>query len=368
LRALLDRNQTALEHLEAGVRRGRLQYPLVHGDDALKLNGNFTQDIHCLGLVLWVRAKTMRTDGDMLGACRLLVEQLQIGAMICNGDGMVVDSLMGCWSRRSAINQIRMIASRSETPVAVLRELLPTIDHCLASPDGLAQCMRVDFCQWDLVKVNQLPDADELETFVDRLLNLYPRNFVTLTDAGKPEIVTPSDGRLAWRREQIISLLRGHPCPFDKIATVQRLGKLVVARIRSMDYFRRPGIVDFGYALRRLVFRANWRRCWRQPRNMRYWPAQFTPDFSAEWLGHGESARAALASLGELMDGKQLASLQPPSEADVDMARHKLRRVHNPVGWMLAKCFMATDVRSFAHEYRTALEETRKLLIERLNV
>ena len=184
----------------------------------------------------------------------------------------------------------------------------------------------------------------ELENFVDRLLDtLYQRGFVPITGSTEPQFVTPTDDRLAWRREQIISLLRGHPCPFDKIATAKRMGKLVAARIHGMDYIRRPRMRDFGYALRWLLFRANWRRCWRQPRGMRYWPAQFEPDFSVEWLGHSGSARAALAELGEFMDGKRLAAWQPPTDADVALARRKLRRVHNPVGWMLSRCFLATD-------------------------
>ena len=68
------------------------------------------------------------------------------------------------------------------------------------------------------------------------------------------------------------------------------------------------------------------------------------------------------------MDGERLAAWQPPTDADVALARRKLHRVHNPVGWMLSRCFLATNWgSSFACEYRIALEETRKLLIGWLN-
>jgi hypothetical protein len=51
----------------------------------------------------------------------------------------------------------------------------------------------------------------------------------------------------------------------------------------------------------------------------------------------------------------------------VALYRQKLRRVRNPVGWMLTNDLMAYDAGGFAGEYRTALEETRELLTKRLS-
>ena len=99
---------------------------------------------------------------------------------------------------------------------------------------------------------------------------------------------------------------------------------------------------------------------------MRYWPEQFAPEFSVGELGYSEEARTALAEWKEDLYANRFASVQPPTDADVALARRKLLRVHNPVGWMLADSLMCVDVRQSAAEYRTALEETKNLLTERI--
>jgi hypothetical protein len=366
LREFLERNQKALDFLAAGVRRGRLQLPEAYGDTALDLNGDVARHIVPLSQLLLVKAKCFQADGDVAKESGTAIQMLRIGEMICNGDGVIIHYLMGDVCRKSAVHRIRAMADRSETPSTVLCKLLSTIEHSLTSSDGLAQSLRADFCCWDLVKLEQMPGVVDIEDFVDLLLKIC--GYSPITGSPEAQYVTPSDDRLAWRREQIIALLRGHPCPFDKIATVRRMGNMVAARIQSMNYLHRPRMFDFAHAFRSILFRIHWHRCWRQPHNMKYWPAQLTPNFSVEGLGLSKEARAELAKLGDCLDAKQLAFLQPPTESDIVLARRKLRRVPNPVGLMLAGCLLATDVRWFASEHRTALEETRDLLTKRLDV
>ncbi len=361
-------NKKALELFEEGIRRGRLQLPVGHGDDAMKLNGDLVSGIHDLSRMLGVKGKALLADGDDVGTWRLRVQLLRLGEMLCNGEGMVSDYILGHGFRRAAITRIRAVAGQAEIPRSILGELLSAIEHSAASSDGLAQSMRMELCCWALPKFDQLPEDRELEDFVDQLLEKeYVHGYISPTESNAPQFVTPTDGRLTWRREQIIALLRGHPCPFDKIATVRRMGKLVAAFVQSLDYMRTPRILDPLYSLRYQAFRIHWRWLWREPRGMRYWPAQLKPDFSVEGLGHTESARAELAELGPYLDAKQFASMQPPTEAEVTACRSKLRRARNPVGRMLARLFASSDYRFCAKEYRTALEETRALLTKRLN-
>jgi hypothetical protein len=370
LRALLARNQAALQLLEEGIRRGRLQLPEQHpGDNAAKHNGDFVFSIHHLSQMLWVKAKSLRGDNDVLSAWQVPVQLLRMGEMLCNGEGLVTGYLIGHGIRKGAVDCIRGLAGRTETPRAVLMDLLSAANHSLVVPDGLGQSMRVEFCYWILVKLDRTPEGSELERLVDSLLSVwYDRGFVSVTSPKGPQFVTPSDDRLAWRREQAISVLCDHPCPFDKIATVRRMGELVAAQIRSLNYLRRTRICDFGHALRSLLFSLHWRRCWRRPRGMRYWPAQLTPEFPVEWLGPSEEAHAELAEVGQHMSVKDLASSQPPTETDIGLCRRKLRRVHNPIGWMLIEyLFLAgPDVRWTVVDYRTALEEMQKLVRKRL--
>jgi hypothetical protein len=368
LRMWLDRNRSALDLLEAGIQRGRLQLPERHGNDVVDLDTDVARHVVPLGQLFFVRAKCFHADGNAAEECRFLLEMLRMGEMICNGDGVVVHYLMGQWCRKSALNRIRMLANGSDTPVPVLRALLAAIEQSLAAPDGLSQSLRADFYYWALQKLDALADRGNLDELVDKLLETFYSRVYTFFDASnEPQVATPSDGRLAWRREQIVSLLRGHPRPFDKIATVRHMGKLVAALIRSMDYTQRSRIFDLSYRLHYLLFSVHWRWCRRQPRGMRYWPAQLKPSFGVNCLGDSDDARAKLAEYHECLGAKWLAASQPPTEADVAQFRRKLRRVRNPVGWLLAAELMPTDILPFAWEYREALERIRTLPMKRLN-
>ena len=142
LRALLDRNQPAMELLEEGVRRGRLQLPVGQGDDAIRLNCDVLFGLHDLSRMLWVKAKATHAKGDINEECRLVIQVLRIGEMICNGDGLVGDYLMAHWNRKSALKWIRKLAGRDGMPRSVLRDLLLAVERSVASPDGLSQCLR----------------------------------------------------------------------------------------------------------------------------------------------------------------------------------------------------------------------------------
>jgi hypothetical protein len=368
LRALLDRNQRALDCLEEGVHRGRLQLPEeCPGGNGAMLNAGLAIDVHHLVQMLWVKTKAFQADGDVLAVCRSLVEQLRIGEILCNCEGLVSDYLIGVWSRKSATNQLRALAVRDATPRPALVDMLSTVAHSIASTDGLAQSMRVELCCWVLPRIDKTPEGGELEDFVDQLLDVwYAHDSLSVEPTGEPQRVTPSDDRLAWRRRQIISLLRDHPCPYDKAATVRHLGELVAARIHSLSHLcRRRKVFDLGYRMNEVLFALRWRPCWRRPRGIGFWPAQFMPEYSVECLGPSEEARAKLAEISQYWS---IRDLKPPTEADIDRYRSRLHRVHNPVGWMLLEFlfFTSVDVTGFVREHWTSLHGLHRVLTRRL--
>ena len=361
VRSLLGRNQIALEFFKEGIQRGRLQLPLGQDCGALmNENDDLATPLRDLTRIVGIQAKVLLAEGDYAGAGKLLIQSLHTGEMVCNGEGIVCDYLIGHCFRKGAIRWIQEWLCRPETPNPVLRELLSTIEHSLASPDGLAQCMQVDFCCWALPRIEQMPEGGALEEFVDRLLDIfYQKRYVEIFDSPEPQTITPTDGRLAWRREQIIALLRGHPCPFDKKATVRLVGELVAAEIRNLNY-------GFLRKWRRWTTWINWR--WIRLRCRKSWPEQLTPWHPVDCLGPSEDARTRMNTTLGVMPSGRFDFIQPPTEDDIALCCRKLWCIHNPVGWMLAEDFLPNDYRWIVSEYHTLLEGTRKLLVERLAV
>ncbi len=367
LREWLDRNQPALELLETGIQRGRLQLPERHGDDIVDLDSDIAIQVAPLFRILFVKAKRSRADGIPAEELQSLVLMLRMGEMICNGDGVVIHYMMGCSRRKSALNGIRRLADCSGTPASVLRGLLAAIEKSIAAPDGFEQSLRADFYYWTLEKLDTVDDRNNIEELVDQILKVfYPNNYISFDSfdsSNEPQVIVPSDDRLEWRRKKIVSLLRGHPRPLDTIATIQQLGKWQAAIIRGS---RKPRILDVAFRLRNLLFSACWCHRWSQPRNMKYWPIQLGPRFPVDCLGPSEEARRKLAERCEYLAAKEQQAWQPPTEAEIAVSRRKLQRVYNPIGWMLAAQLAPMDIRPFACEYRKMLQDIRILLVKRL--
>ncbi len=131
-------------------------------------------------------------------------------------------------------------------------------------------------------------------------------------------------------------------------------------QIEELNHPPKPRRLDLAGRWRRFRRDARWRWQWRRTR---HWPQQLTPGFPFEWMGNSDDARR---KLGELPDGLDefdedtFASMQPPTEADVLLCRKKLRRVRNPVGFVLAEYLTPTDASQFVFRYRAASREAQR--------
>jgi hypothetical protein len=131
LRELLEKNREALELLEEGIRRGRLQLPETRWPSVAAGQADLAWQVVDLSQGVLIKAKALCTDRDFRGAAAQLIDMLHMGEMICNAEGDTGDYLAGEWIRESAQAGIRSLAARKEVPGDVLSECLAAIDETL---------------------------------------------------------------------------------------------------------------------------------------------------------------------------------------------------------------------------------------------
>jgi hypothetical protein len=364
IRELLVKNRKMLEYLHAGIDRGSMQFPIE--SCSYPWSGPVEDRLLDMKLVeatvvARIQAKACIADCDFAAAADTLVRLLRMGEIMCNSEGMVGHYLCGMMIRKSAVGGVRRLAAEQHVPPSVLRTLLAGVEKALQTPDGLADCLRVELCCWAIPMLDQLPQNVDLETLVDRLLEVfYVGQSSCLLPLEGDELPRPTDEQVAWQRRMLLLLLRDHPCPLDKNATARLLGEHVVEKIRGLNGDQKPRLINVVGHIRRS--RRLRRLCKPQPLSL--FPAQLCPGFPYDYVGEGEKARSQLASIREDWPGdpNELASWQPPTESDVLAAREKLRRMSNPIGWILCGFLLDANTEKFAREHREYLLELRNLL------
>jgi hypothetical protein len=344
----LETNRRALQSLYEGIERGRLQFSELSSCAQINSDSEFVFKLGELARLLLIRYRLLLADRDPLAAAGEVVRAIRVGEMICNGGGQVLHYLIGLWTRSAALRGIQRLAGRGDAPPAVLELLDSAVKRHLAAPDGLADCLRADFCCISLPRLDLTPESDDLESFVDQFLDLHLVERNGLAKHAEPAAARQAFSRPAdTRREQLLELLQGHPKPFDKMATVRLMSSRVAESIRRIGYAEKPRVLD-------VVGRARQVRKFLRQRKVdqqiAFWPAHLTPGFPAEEVDQGVRATRGAVAL---------------APADLGAVRKKVRSVTNPIGLLLAEHLLAPDYSQFMFEYRVKLEETERLLAER---
>ena len=359
VRALLKQNSTALQLLYEGVDRGQFQFHDFRGLDQIPADSEFACKLGELARLPFIRFKILAADGDFAAAGEELIRLLRIGEMVCNGDGQVLHYLIGLWIRSAALRGIERLARHRSVPGEVFEGLLAVIERSLNAPDGLSQSLRVDFCSISLPQLDRTMEDPDLETVVDRVLELY---YVPRRDPMAPvrEVrpMTATDRSLDQRRQQILFLLDGHPNPFDKIGTARLMGSLVAETIRDLNYAERTGLLDLAGRLHRL--RRQFRRG-RLERRTRYWPVELTPGFMSASSRRSDAEPFPEGVVGSISPVHSLLT-----DAALEAARKKLLRTANPIGLVLVEHLLAFDYGPFMFQHRAKLKEVRRKLRKRL--
>jgi len=351
LRQFLAENQETFELLHAGVRCEQIQFPeLEEEGGSLSEHAESMNPLADLAQAWFTFAQCHIADGDLPTAASEFVAVGRMGHIICCGEGMVMHYLIGSAIMEMALAGIQGLVAGREVPVTALEELSAAIDRWIADASNVAQCLRVELCAYSLREIDRLARCSGLETRVDELLERHYANEAILNpQGGETHEVVEDDDRLAWRRDQIISVLEGHPAPFDAIATVRLLGQLVADRILDLEPPRRFSLAGQWGRLKRTYRRSRFRS------RSRLWPSQLTASWPYECLGPSEDAQQHLAELREHLSKSQWNQVQPPTDEQLDAVRRRILLAPNAFGILATDALLAVDISESEHQRRHRL-------------
>jgi hypothetical protein len=355
----IDKNRKALELIDAGIERGRLQFPEIPDPETFGVALDLLSPWRDLARVRAWRVDQALADGDVRQAVHDVIALVRFGDLFSNADGVVVHYLCGVAFRGIATSSLLSMTSQ-RLPRHALEPLLEAINASLASPDGLEQSMIVDFHKTLLPLIDRIPHEAGIEDLIDILLaSHYATQSKGLSDEPVPDV----EERLVWRRERLLQILQGHPRPFDKAETIALIQQRLGEAIDELASPWVPGLIEFGTRVRQ------WQRQWhgrRLCRATRCWPFQLTPVCGVEGLGESDQARQWLAKMAQPLD-RWFSIFRPISDREIPRVRHRLRAVSNPVGLLLAEHHAPfLTARSSRLQHRLCLEVCQAVLAIRI--
>jgi hypothetical protein len=356
LRRFVEDNRPVFELLRAGVQCGKVQFHAIVDDE-----GSVAEHAEPLSLLRdlaksWLALARVRiAEGRFADAARELADLGEMGHMLCCGESFQLQYLIGSAVMGIAHAGIDSLVAEHNPPAGSLDGLIAAVDHWIAESDQAVQCYRVELCRFVIPEVDLLTACGDIESQVDQLLERhYPNELFPFE--GEPALTDDDiESRRKWRRDGILFLLDGHPNPFDPVALIRQMGRLVADQIVQLQHRR------FSWTA---PLRALGRR-YRQSRvvtRTRLWPAQFHGGVPFDCLGPSENARQQMAKLWEDLPSSYLAEMQPPSDTQLKVVRERLRYVPNALGVLVADALMPIGILSSEHRRRERLEATREAL------
>ena len=357
-RDAVQKNHRALELIDAGVDRGRLQVPVIARPEDWDVGLGLIRTWGTLSRVRTWRIEKSLDVGDFQEAVRDAIALVRVGDMASNAGGIFVHYLMGVSLRRFATDALCLLA-RHRLPRHHYLELLEAVRLSARSSDGLQEAIVADFHLTQLPLVERLPESGSTEQLVDALL----ANFYCGEPCGLgPGPIQDLESRLTWRRERLLQILDGHSGPFDKAATISQMQQRVADGIGELES---PWAV-------RLFDVAGHVREWRRGRNTyrrrwlgEEWPFQLNPVCPVEELGESQEVCRSLAELAAAV-GRRRSMFLPVSDSVVPRLRRRIRGVRNIVGLLVSEHNAPLEARSFMFRHRLYLTACQAMLAIRV--
>ena len=352
LSALVDSNRQAFQLLDQGVSLGRLQMPMA--ENLYDTSLDTITSIRAITRMRCVGAKLLCEGQQFEKMTGEMIQVLRLGALLCDGEGTVIDQLVGLAVIGSALGWTQELANQSTLSSESRTRLLTEIQQSKPTTNGLVQSHLVDLSCFSIPMLEKVPENTDLITLVEYLSEHWYNNTTMgdlMEDMGEEfayEQISPEvrEARLGLRKRQIFLLLHGHPKPFDKAATAQLVGEDTAEYIRCIDEgCDSPETVDPLAGL---------------------WPGMLTPRYSLDSFGFDPQAIAEREELLDSLDPEEKAELAPefkqPTDAEIVALNPKLRRVENPVGQLLRNQLRPTDLSYLLSEHDRQLQATQKSL------
>lgn len=359
VRDVLQANQPALELLELGIQRGRVQLPESQDTQGFceSLDWLFAMRNACY--LFRARAMAAAADGDLEVAARDLLNILHVGEILCNAEIFVFGYLRGVSLQRGVMASMRGLAGVAGLPDRVRAALAAGLRSSLAQPSDLARCVRCELRNWALPYVDCLPEDKDLETLVKTWVEKHTNDSTWEFELDEATKRAKLEARRAQYRRDLLFLLEGHPRPFDKVATARLVGWYAADTILRL----RPPTPWTWLNLPRLCSRW-WHRKHRRwlDRQTRRWPGYY---WRLGWIEYDAAPDDVLKDMQESIGPGGVERTTRPTEAQLQEAKPRLRRVGNPLGILLANSLDA-DMISNCEEFQRQLVLEKTELAEQL--
>ncbi len=138
----LGKNAEALDLVGKAVQRGRCQFPVIKGPET-KLN--YLSTLRDLARMKVLRAKMWALSGELENATAEVSEVVRLGRMIRNGDGALINHLVGIAVETVGMAEARHLALQRGVPPQVIRALITAVPPVDDVDGALAQVLRLEF-------------------------------------------------------------------------------------------------------------------------------------------------------------------------------------------------------------------------------
>jgi len=190
--------------------------------------------------------------------------------------------------------------SRAGTlPAAVSARLILELPDFEPSVQSLKQVSRVEFCYYQLAELERQPAAP-LETLVDSYI-LY--HMYDSPDVKTLKIFGVTDDDIRGVRRELLTILKGHPRPYDKLETARISSEMAAQQIRELDRPYKERRRDIAKTL---------------SEEIAAWPAHLCTDGAPHSSAPGVKASTSL------------------TDAQLETARRAIAKVNNPLGKKIA--------------------------------
>ena len=332
--SLFDRNQPALDLIDAGIARGRLQLPEPHGlesFDEICCGGSVTVRTRPALRLQHLRAKALATEGAFEAACGIVKQMLRMSDLLLHADGVIITFLIATTYHAVALSAALELAVISDVPVSVLRDLLLFLGQDLRFRQSYAGCLRTDFCCIGTPGLDRMPDDATASAVVDAMIATYYQSSPSCDANGDPDDGrTPPDDRVATRRRRLMQVFEGHPRPLDKRLTIELMSDDILRQLQAIERPWRPRRRRPWVRLSKMWDRI---RC-RKKSFREMLPYQLTPEAFYEFLSIADEVPAIVQESWSRRDSIY-AEFLPPTSRKLAMLHRKCLRRRNPIGDIL---------------------------------